>query len=327
VRRVETLKDWQVEAFQLGRPARHFLIQSPGGAGKSLLQVLLAQADVEDTGNKQLILVPKNHIHHGFYDENCIEFILPGQGSPSRWTVRGNFCSTSKSDAKTRLLREFLLADVRALRAEGRLAAIATHRALVGAWDSMGPAEKRRALRNVSFRVDESHHLSHVFHDSDLHLFNVKDRAAILEDATRLGRFLQDVLRRDDETVKVHLATATFFRGDRRTILSERFKGDFVHYYLPWDEHFRNLGIESLTFDFLNYQGDPVEVLLGMVAKEPGERHLIIIPARSRRYRTHDSLSRILAGLEAILPRPEVLDLVTPSTQAANKAGPARTYR
>src|SRR4051812_35870139 len=112
MRRVESLKEWQIEAFQLGRPARYYLLQSPGGAGKSLLQVLLAQADMEDTGNKQLILVPRNHIHHGFFDEDCIEFSLPGQRNPSQWRVGSNFCSTSKSDVKTQLLKRFLLEDV-----------------------------------------------------------------------------------------------------------------------------------------------------------------------------------------------------------------------
>ena len=172
MRIITALKSWQIEAFQLGRPAKYFLAQSPGGAGKSLLQVLLAQADIEDTGNKQLILVPKNHIHHGFYDEECIEFQLPGHSNPSQWRIHSNYCSNSKSDPKTKLLKQFLLADVRDLRKEGRLAAIATHRAMVGAWDLMSPTEKNRALRHISFRVDESHHLSNVFHESDLHLFN-----------------------------------------------------------------------------------------------------------------------------------------------------------
>ena len=319
MRSVNSLKTWQVDAFQVGRPARYFLIQSPGGAGKSLLQVMLAQADIEDTGNKQLILVPKNHIHHGFYDMESIQFALPGQDQLTDWVVRSNFCSVSKNEAKTRLLREFLLADVRELRKQGRLAAIATHRAMVSAWDSMSDSDKKRALRSISFRVDESHHLSNVFHESDLHLFNVKDKEAILEDATQLGQFLQEVLLADEETVKVHLATATFFRGDRKTILSDRFKNDFSHYYLPWDEHFQTLGIDHLSFDFLNYQGDPIPPLLDMIRSEPEERHLIIIPALSRRYRTQDSLGKILKGLSDLFPAREILDLVSPSTQEANK--------
>ena len=73
MRRITDFKKWQVEGFQLGRPASNYLIQSPGGAGKSLLTVMLAQADIEDTGNKQLILVPKNHIHHGFFDDDAID--------------------------------------------------------------------------------------------------------------------------------------------------------------------------------------------------------------------------------------------------------------
>ena len=255
--RIETLKPWQIEAIQLGRPARNFLSQAPGGSGKSLLQVMLAQADIEDTGNKQLILVPKNHIHHGFFDKECIEFVLPGETKASRWVVANNFCCTRKCDVKTKRLKAFLLADVRQLRQEGKLAAIATHRAMVAAWAMMRLEERKKALRNISFRMDEAHHISNVFHDNDLGLFNLKDREAILDDATRLGTFIQYVLRHNDETVKVHLATATFFRGDRRTILSQRFKTDFVHYYLPWDEHYQTLGIEHLTFDYLNYDGDP----------------------------------------------------------------------
>ena len=256
---IKQLKGWQVEAVQLGRSARYFNVQSPGGAGKSLVQVMLAQADIEDTGNKQLILVPKNHIHHGFFDEDAIEFTLPGASTSSKWVVRNNFCAVSKNDPKTKMLKEFLLADVRNLRKTGRLAAIATHKAMVLAWTSMSRTEKRRALRNITFRIDEAHHISNVFHESDLDLFNVKDREEILGDATRLGRFVQYVLRNGNETVKLHLATATFFRGDKRTILSERFKNEFVHYYLPWDEHFETLGIDNFTFDFLSYRGDPID--------------------------------------------------------------------
>ena len=70
---ITDLRNWQVEALQIGRAARYFITQAPGGAGKSLLQVLLAQADIEATGNKQLIVVPKNHIHHGFFDDDAIE--------------------------------------------------------------------------------------------------------------------------------------------------------------------------------------------------------------------------------------------------------------
>ena len=293
------------------------VLQAPGGAGKSLLQVMLAQADIEDTGNKQLILVPKNHIHHGFFDDDAIEFTLPGAGRLSRWEVDSNFCI--RSDEKVKLLKGFLLTDVRDLRKRGRLGAIATHKALVTAWSQMTKAEKQQALRHITFRIDEAHHLSNVFHDNDLDLFNRKDKEAICEAATRLGNFVNYVLRHDDKTVKVHLATATYFRGDQQTILSERFKADFTHYYLPWDEHFQTLGIEHLGVDFLSYVDDPINAVLDLVERESDERHLIIIPALTHRWRTNKSLKRMMDGLCGVFPANQVLDLVTPSTQDAHK--------
>jgi len=301
----------------MGRPAGYFLCQAPGGSGKSLETVMLAQADIEDTGNKQLILVPKNHIHHGFFDDECIEFVLPGATKPSRWSVAYNFCRSS--DVKIERLKRFLLADVRQLRQEDSLAAIATHKAMVEAWGQMRAEERKQALRNISFRIDEAHHTSNVFHDNDLGLFNQKDREAILDDATRLGNFVRYVLRNDEETVKMHLTTATFFRGDRRTILSERFKKDFIHYFLPWDEHFQTLGIENLSMDYLSYEGNPIDLLVKMVSGEPKEHHLVIIPALTRRYRTQETLDQIMSGLTTAFPKDQVLDLVTPSTQEAHK--------
>ena len=319
MRKVTKLRPWQTEAIQIGRPARYCLIQAPGGSGKSLLQVMLGQADIEDTGNKQLILVPRNHIHHGFFDDDCIQFTLPGEKKSSRWSVANNFCSTSKADVKTKLLKEYLLADVRGLRKAGQLAAIASHKAMVGAWATMDAKERRRALRNLTLRIDEAHHISNVFHKADLELFNKKDQQAILDDATRLGRIVREVLKHDEETAKVHLATATFFRGDRRTIISERLKGDFVHYYLPWDEHFQTLGIKRFQFDYLNYEDDPISDVVEMVRQERKERHLIIIPAKGHRFRKNDTVPALLKGLCKVFPKHQVLDLVTGKTQGAHK--------
>ena len=316
---ISKFRNWQIEAFQLGRKAKNFLIQAPGGSGKSLFQVALAQADIIDTGNKQLILVPKNHIHHGFFDEEAIQFTLPGESEPTRWTVHSNFCTSSKADPKTLLLKEFLLSDVRSLRKKGKLAAIATHKAMVSAWSILTGKEKRKALKNISFRIDEAHHVSDVFHDADLELFNVKYRKEIERDGTRLGKFVQYALRNGDNTIKMHLATATFFRGDRRTILSKRFKQEFTHYYLPWDEHFQTLGIDYLSFDFVNYRNDPLDEVVDLIKSEKEERHLIILPALTHRFRTNNTLPNLLSKLRTIFPENRILDLVTPELQVRNK--------
>ena len=48
MKKITKLRKWQIEAFQVGRIAQYFLFQCPGGAGKSLMQVMLAQADPLD---------------------------------------------------------------------------------------------------------------------------------------------------------------------------------------------------------------------------------------------------------------------------------------
>ena len=318
MKHIEQLRPWQVEAVQLLRPAQYTVCQAPGGSGKSLTQVVLAQADIEDTGNKQLILVPQNHIHHSFFGHDSLEFTLPGNDRESRWVVAHNLCE--KKPETGRRLREFLLEDVRTLRKQGRLTAISTHQAMVSVWKQLTADDKKRAIQNVSIRIDEAHHISNVFHEDELELYSRNDRQTIVDDATKLGNIVRYVLRADEPTVKLHLTTATFFRGDRKTIISKAFKRQFAHYYLPWDEYYDTLGIEDLRFDFLEYDKSPAETVLEAIRSERHEHHLIIIPPLATRFRTPDTHGLLLKGLQGIYPEQEVLDLVTPETQEKNKS-------
>lgn len=307
---IEELRKWQVEAIELGAPAKYALFQAPGGSGKSLVQCALAALDQQMTGNRQLIVVPQNHIHHGFSDEEAVVF--PWQNAVTKWKVDRNLCSKRCSDTVAQL-RDFLL------NAPPGTTAISTHWALVSAWSKLSQQEKAAALKHTSYRIDEAHHISNVFHEDDLDLFNHKDRDVIVEDATRLGRFVRHLLKSGEPTTKLHLTTATFFRGDRKTILSDAFKQSFVHYYLPWDQYYETLGIERLEFDFIAYRKSPIELVLKAIAEEPNERHLVIVPALTRKYRESRTLKRLLDGLYKVYSAEKVLDLVTPDTQADHK--------
>ena len=318
MKRIERLRPWQIEAVQILRPARYGLCQAPGGSGKSLTQVMLAQADIEDTGNKQLILVPRTHIHRSFLGDGSLEFTLPGNDRESLWAVAHNLCEKQLGTGER--LRKFLLEDVRSLRKDGRLVAIGTHHAMVNMWKRLSADDKKRAIRNISLRIDEAHHISNVFHAAELESYHRRDQQAIIDRATRLGNVIRYVLRADEPTVKLHLTTATFFRGDRKTIISGMFRQQFAHYYLPWDEYYDTLGIDDLRFDFIAYDKNPVETLLDTIRGERDEHHLVIIPPLTRRYRTIKTHGLLLEGLRDIYPRSEVLDLVVPETQKRYKA-------
>ncbi len=240
-RTIRKLRNWQSQAFIQGRKAKYYLIQAPGGSGKSLLQVALAVDDIQRSGNKQLILVPNNHLHHGFYDSEAIELRLPGAARLSRWVVRYNFCAMSKNSPKVRLLKEFLLASPGELKRRDAMCAIATHRAFVFAWQSFSPEERQVAIKNLTLKIDEGHHMSNVFLDHELKLMDI-DEASAEEDATQLGNAARFVINNNDGTSKMIVTTATFFRGDGRTIFSPEILASFQQYYLPWDKHFRTLG-------------------------------------------------------------------------------------
>jgi len=144
---ITQLRDWQIQAVNSGRHAQHFLCQAPGGSGKSLVQVMLAQADINDTGNKQLILVPQSHIHRSFYDEDGISFTLPGDQDRSHWKVAHNLCSNNRGTLAT--LKKFLLADSAELRSRNASAAVCTHQALGLLWRRFTDDERRQALQCI----------------------------------------------------------------------------------------------------------------------------------------------------------------------------------
>ena len=264
------LRKWQTEAMQQGRSSQHFLRQAPGGSGKSLIQVMLGTADIRDYGHKQLVVVPQSHIHHSFYDEDRIRFTLPGDTSPSDWTVACNPCDNGRNDVVGQL-RSWLLCDANELKDSGCLAAISTHTALVACWSRLSPKEKRKALSKITFRIDEAHHISNVFHEADIGdaAFEVAS-----QQATRLGQFVGEVLRADQPTAKLHLTSATFFRGDRKTILSSPSYGvarRFSRDYRRWSD------VSPMISVLDRPQGDVVEIRGGGSLSESSRKTILVL--------------------------------------------------
>jgi hypothetical protein len=311
-------RTWQVDAFEAGKDARFFLCQAPGGSGKSALRCMLGAYDLlHRPGQKQLVLIPQQHIHHGFYGHHGESaFQLPGGEPPLVWKATNNLCE-GKRAGRGKKLRQFLLADP--ARLGDHPTAICTHLALVGVWSRLSGAEKRRAIRNTTFRIDEAHHVSGVFSDGDLRLFPDGQQARLLEEATKLGDFCRYVINADDPTSKLHFTTATFFRGDRRAILSETVKEQFATYYLAWEDYFPSLGIEELYFDYHDYEADPTDAVIGLIRSEKDRRHLVILPPLNRKFRTPLTLGRLLKALGRVYPKGKILDLVTPTSQRPNK--------
>ncbi len=315
---------WQEDALNKGKDAKFFAIQAFCGSGKSILQIQLAIHDVVRSNytQKQLIVVPQQHIHRGFVGDD-LDYLSVLQGAEKyEWHIQPshNFCNGEDRVAN---LKKWLLTPSKILatgfteKTIAGLNAVCSHAALVAAWRLLTKAEKKQAIKKLTLRIDEAHHINHVFLDEEE--FTDEEQLAIEHDTTELGVICKFLLNSKVKTCKLHMTTATMYRGDRKIILSGEVRAKFVEYNLDWIEHFNGLGIERFFLQYEEYKIDPVEMIIQCIKKERKEKHFIVVPSTGHKWRDATSLASLFKQLHKIYPRERVLDLVTPSTQDANK--------
>jgi hypothetical protein len=138
----------------------------------------------------------------------------------------------------------------------------------------------------------------------------------------QLSEICQYVVNSKIENSKIHLTTATFFRGDRMKIFATEARNEFVFYHLDWVEHWESLGIENFEFEYGEYDGlNPIKEVISNIKIEPDEKHLIIIPPLGNKWRRgKGDFDKLLLELKEQCPNLRVLDLVTKKTQKKNKS-------
>ncbi len=318
------LWDWQQVAFPAVSGARFSLVTAFCGSGKSFLQVCLAIDEVIRSGytQKQLIVVPQEHIHEGFSKDQELEYqSIVLQGKKYQWRIQDNFCNII--GLRVNKLVEWLLKSPAKLskgyreRTISGLNAVATHAALVAAWKKMTLPQKRKAIKHLSLRGDECHHIKNVLlaEEEDFDFANGNGNT------TGFGEVCTFLLNEGGPTTHLHLTTATFFRSDRSYVLSKDARSKFSEYHLPWEEHFKTLGIEDFHLQWQEYptNGSPIPCILARIKAEPKHRHAVTVPSTGIKWREDGKeYLRLLKGLEKMFPG-EVLDLITQSTQKKNK--------
>lgn len=98
----------------------------------------------------------------------------------------------------------------------------------------------------------------------------------MLDICPKLSEIVRFMLERPG--CKLRLATATPYRGDQAIVLSNEVRSKFVEYRLCWEQYFPQTGIQDLNLGFQLYDPDPLQQIVDRVRREPGRRHLIILP-------------------------------------------------
>lgn len=320
-------RGWQPEAYELLKAVRLALAACGCGMGKTTLSVALAIFDIVNSGwlQKQLFVVPQRHIGDGFTKCDGFNHIkIQVEGVDYFWQLGDNNFCDSEDKLVMAKLKKWLLADSSSLRPRNRLTvtgivAVCSHAAIGRLWKTLTKRERKQAIKNLTLRVDEAHHISGVFDELDDSMTKSQKIAMGLE-ATNLGNICRAICG-NGPTSKLHLTTATFYRGDGATILSPSVADKFTTYYADWIKHFATLGIERFTVDFQPYphSKSPVASVVEQIRAEPAQKHLVVVPPTGQKWRTRAALRNLFEEIYKVIPRERVLDLVTKSTQKANK--------
>ena len=323
------LRYWQPDCFESVKNERYSMISAFCGSGKSLLQDVLAIHDIveSDFTQKQLIVVPQNHIHGGFSGDKGLDYIpLIVGGEKYEWTFgKNNFCEDSQQ-VLTKLKR-WLLTGYSPLSKRCKngvitgLNAIVTQQALCLVWQVMTHEERIKAIHRLTSRIDEFHHVKSVFCDDDTE-YSEEELAAMEVESTIIGDICRFIVKYGDENSKICGTTATYYRGDRCPILSKAVSEKFTFYHLNWLDHFKTLGIKDFSLTYEEYKTDPIDMVIAKILIEPDEKHMIVVPSSTHKWRVDGKreMDDLFKKLYEVIPKERVLDLVTKSTQAKNKA-------
>jgi len=254
----------QLDVFQHHRNKRLFIVTQPPGSGKSMLVKFVHGHDLIDQPNRKLIIaVPTTYIAKTF---RKVILEMP-DGSKLNWDITNDLCFDI-SDSKVAEVVRFINKK-KFPRGIHERVLICTHAALSKAWKQV--RNKRTALRNTTVVIDEAHHILYA-------------QNGAMDAVNQLGRMMRKVLEVDDPTTKVWLVTATFFRGDKLSILTEDESERFGRSFLPFDQHWeQNIQyMKSYSFDFVVYKHEPWKEIRTILKKHK-RKTIIYCPAMNEK--------------------------------------------
>ena len=300
--KIKELFFWQEFVIKEFFKEKYLNIISPCGSGKSTLQISLAILDVVNFGCKQLFLVPQNHISSSFLITSINIF-----GITYNWKISPNNILTNES-FKIKRLKKWLLTPSDHLYKGGTdigsIAAICTYQTFLLTWNSLTKQEKNNALKNLTLRIDESHHLENLGNKSQI---------------TELSKVINYIIKHSE--CKIHLTSATFFRGDDYCILHPKIKILFKTYRRDFLEHFKTLEIKEVFINFIETK-NIINDIIENIKKEPKENHLIIIPPKNQKFRKYSKtiVEDLIKELKILgYKDEEIMNWVDQSTQKKNK--------
>lgn len=264
-----SLRPWQNNCHNQLTNKRLRIINAPTGSGKSHMMTCFSAEDQYDNPKlRTIIAVPQTVIAAGFKDQKVL---LPN-GKKFHWIAGNDLCNDNPTSGTTKALIRFI---------EGpngtysdRIA-LCTHATLLAVYKALKKSDRLHILKNLNVWLDEAHHLM------NMDLEGVPDATL----SNGIGEAIAQLLK--IKSNNVGLSTASFFRGDRCSLLTEKQEGDFTRFNLPYDEYLKTMrNMKSFSVNFV-LSVDWIEAISEVVA-EKRCKDIVYLPSRLSTSATDD---------------------------------------
>lgn len=273
-----SMRGWQEKAFDELKDAPFMILNAPMGSGKSWMMCLLSACKMKkNTSLRCIIAVPQTIIAPGFANANLQ---LP-DGENLIWCPKHNLCNKESSKGTVNYIKNWLTGPVGSL--DDRVL-LCTHATLVKFYKRLRDENSLHLLENLLLWVDEAHHVKNIAME-DL------QGPVISNGIGELVTFLLDTKM----PIQMGLTTASFFRGDRCSLLTDTMEERFVRFNLPYDKYLQSMKhLESFSFDFL-LCGHEYTKAIGNLAQQRKGKDIIYVPHPTSRHSTGDKYKEVKA--------------------------------
>ncbi|MBS0656034.1 MAG: DEAD/DEAH box helicase family protein, partial [Verrucomicrobia bacterium] len=199
------MRPWQTEAFEILKDSSYMILNAPMGSGKSWMMCLLSAYKMKrDPSLRCVIGVPQTIIASGFTEA---KLVMP-TGEEFDWTVGHNLCSEDSSKSTVAAFIEWLESSHQEMPDRIMLC---THATLLRVYLKLQQEERLDLLNNLLLWVDEAHHVMNMAFE------DVSDKV----ENNGIGKLVEYLLDQSQKNIQIGLTTASFFRGDRRGLLTK----------------------------------------------------------------------------------------------------------
>ena len=268
------MRDWQIPAFELLKNAPHMILNAPMGSGKSWLMCLLSAFKMQENQSLHAIIaVPQTIIAPGFIEA---KIIMP-DSTKLHWLIKHDLCNGKKTKTVEYIIKWL---HSRPTSFNDRTI-ICTHATLLALHTKLRDVNQLHLLNDLLIWIDEAHHVKNTATEGNA------------VDSNSLGKLVTHALTSSACNAELGLTTASFFRGDRCSLLTPDMEAKFKRFNLPFDEYFKSMKhLKSFSYDFLLCGPDYFKAL-ELILKQRRGKDIVYIPHPTSQHSTGNKYKEV----------------------------------